>query len=823
MERNFPLLAVENGCIVSKQGEITVAFKVDLAEIFTKDHDDFEALHAVWCKAIRLLPHYTIVAKQDWFTADNYEPNLKGDANYLTRSFELNFSERPFLSHECYLFVTKTTKERSRGKSINNSLCHSYILHKSLPDQDIIDAFMDAVGQFESILNDSGHLKLHRLNENDIIGEPGTGIIDKYFSLSGKTNRTLKDVRIDPGSMRVGDNILSLHTLTDVDDLPEVVYTDSRFEKLSTDRSDCRLSFASPVGLLLSCNHIYNQVIFIDDHEQTLKMFEKRARNMNSLSNYSRANSVNREWIDLYLDEAHTSNKLSVRSYFGVLAWSDDPVKLKKIKNDVGSQLAAMGCTPRHNTVDLPTHFWAGIPGNAGDYPYEDSFYTFLEQGACFFTGETNYRSSPSPFGIKMVDRITGIPLHLDISDLPMKMGLTTNRNKVIFGPSGSGKSFFTNHLSRQYYDQGSHILIVDRGNSYRGLCDFINRRTKGKDGIYMTYTEENPISFNPFYSDQRIYSINKRETIVALLMTLWKREDEPPTRAEEVNLANAVNMYLNYLQNDRSVHPCFNTFYEFLSNDFRIVLKRKKVRQKDFDIETLINVLEPYYKGGQYDYLLNNMSETDLINKRFIVFELDEIGEHSILLPVVTLVIMETFIEKLHTLKGVRKMILIEECWKAITSAGMSEFIRYLYKTVRKHFGEAVIVTQEVDDIVDSPIVKETIINNADCKILLDQRKYMNKFDAIQSLLGITDKQKSQIMSINQANDPNRIYKEVWIGLGGTHSAVYATEVSPQEYCMYTTEQNEKMEVQNAIEKHDGDIERALREITTNKTKNNE
>ena len=181
------------------------------------------------------------------------------------------------------------------------------------------------------------------------------------------------------------------------------------------------------------------------------------------------------------------------------MAWSDEAEELRRIKNEVGGQLATMGCMPRHNTIDCPTLFWSAMPGNEADFPAEESFYTFIEPAVCFFTAETNYRSSLSPFGIKMVDRLTGKPVHLDISDEPMKRGITTNRNKFILGPSGSGKSFFTNHLVRQYYEQGSHILLIDTGNSYEGLCNLIHNRTHGEDGIYYTYTEDNPISFNPF------------------------------------------------------------------------------------------------------------------------------------------------------------------------------------------------------------------------------------------------------------------------------------------------------------------------------------
>ena len=518
--------------------------------------------------------------------------------------------------------------------------------------------------------------------------------------------------------------------------------------------------------------------------------------------------------IEMYLNEAHSQGVRSVRCHCNVMAWAESESELKRIRNDVGSQLALMGCTPRHNTVDVPVLFWAAIPGNEADFPAEESFYTFLDQALCLFNGETNYRSSLSPFGIKMSDRLSGIPIHLDISDLPMKRGVITNRNKFILGPSGSGKSYLTNHLVRQYWEQGAHILLVDTGNSYQGLCSLIHAKTKGRDGVYFTYTEEAPIAFNPFYVEDGVYDVEKRESLKTLLLTLWKRESEEPTRSEEVALSNAVNLYLSKLRADRSIVPSFDTFYEFVETDYRRLLEQKRVREKDFDLENFLNVLEPYYKGGEYDYLLNSDKQLDLLDKRFIVFELDNISSNRTLLPVVTLIIIETFISKMRRLKGVRKMILIEECWKALTSANMSAYIRYLFKTVRKYFGEAVVVTQEVDDIISSPIVKESIINNADCKILLDQRKYLSKFDGIQRLLGLTDKERAQILSINLSNDPKRLYKEVWIGLGGVQSAVYATETSAAEYLCYTTEESEKMQVMELAGKLGGDIEAAIRQL---------
>ena len=817
LESKFPLLRVENNCIISKFADITAAYRVLLPELFTLTGEEYEALHGAWLKALRVLPDYTVVHKQDFFIEERYTaPEEGSERSFLARSYERHFNERPYLRHTCYLFVTKTTSERMRQTSASSVLCRGFIVPREMRDTDAVTRFLEAAEQMERILNDSGLVRVERLTEAEIVGTADdAGLLARYFALSDERRPVVnEDIRLDPGTMRIGDKYLSMHTLSDLDVLPQSVATDFRYERLSTDRSDCRLSFAAPVGLLLSCNHVYNQVIFLDDHDETLKRLEASARNMNSLAAYSRSNAINREWIEMYLNEAHSQGLRSVRCHCNVMTWAESESELKRIRNDVGSQLALMGCTPHHNTVDVPVLFWAAIPGNEADFPAEESFYTFLDQALCLFNGETNYRSSLSPFGIKMSDRLSGIPIHLDISDLPMKRGVITNRNKFILGPSGSGKSYLTNHLVRQYWEQGAHILLVDTGNSYQGLCSLIHAKTKGRDGVYFTYTEEAPIAFNPFYVEDGVYDVEKRESLKTLLLTLWKRESEEPTRSEEVALSNAVNLYLSKLRADRSIVPSFDTFYEFVETDYRRLLEQKRVREKDFDLENFLNVLEPYYKGGEYDYLLNSDKQLDLLDKRFIVFELDNISSNRTLLPVVTLIIIETFISKMRRLKGVRKMILIEECWKALTSANMSAYIRYLFKTVRKYFGEAVVVTQEMDDIISSPIVKESIINNADCKILLDQRKYLSKFDSIQRLLGLTDKERAQILSINLSNDPKRLYKEVWIGLGGVQSAVYATETSIEEYLTYTTEESEKMQVMELAEKLGGDIEAAIQQL---------
>ena len=819
LESKFPLLSVEQGCIISKDADITVAYRVTLPELFTVTSVEYESIHATWCKAVKVLPTYSIITKQDWFIQERYQPAVDGDMSLLARSYERHFNERPYLNHSCYLYITKTTRERMRMQSNFSTLCRGHILPKEV-NRESTAKFMEAVEQFERIINDSGYITLQRLSDDDIVGSTSkAGILEQYLSLSQDSATTLQDIALGDELLRIGNKHVCLHTLSDVEDLPGRVATDMRYERLSTDRSDCLLSFAAPVGLMLSCDHIYTQVLMIDDSDENLKMFERRARNMNSLARYSRSNQINKEWIDQYLNEAHSFGLSSIRAHFNIMAWSEDESTLRNIRNDVGSQLALMGCRPRHNTVDAATLFWAGIPGNAADFPAEESFYTFIEPALCLFTEETNYRSSSSPFGIKMCDRVSGRPLHLDISDEPMRRGITTNRNKFVLGPSGSGKSFFMNHLVRQYWEQGTHVVLVDTGNSYQGLCEMIRRKTKGEDGIYFTYTEHKPISFNPFYTDDYIYDVEKKDSIKTLLLTLWKSDDDRVTKTESGELGSAVECYIERICADRSITPCFNTFYEYLLHDYRQELESRdiKVHREDFNIDNMLTTLRQYYRGGRYDFLLNSEENIDLLSKRFIVFEIDSIKENKELFPVVTIIIMEAFINKMRRLKGVRKQLIVEEAWKALSTANMAEYLKYMYKTVRKYFGEAIVVTQEVDDIISSPVVKEAIINNSDCKILLDQRKFMNRFDAIQSLLGLTDKERAQILSINMSNQPGRRYKEVWIGLGGVQSAVYATEVSREEYLTYTTEETEKMQVQQLTATLGGDMELAIKRLAQN------
>lgn len=811
----LPIFGVEHDCILSKQGDVTIAYEVQLPELFTLSDQEYEVLHQTLIRAIKILPSGTVFHKQDWFTESKHAADFSAiGVSFLSRASERFFNERPYLDHKCYILLTKKPTGRKPGSSLFSNLLRRSIVPEQTLKPQLLQDFLDNAGQFERILNDSGLMQLKRLTNEELSGEQQyCGLVERYLNLQpNEKSFILHDISFDDG-LKVGPNHCQLFTLADAADLPSYCGSRINYDKYSTDKTKFSVGFASPLGQLLPCNHIYNQYIFIEDPQKTIQKLESKRLRLHSLSAYSRENAISRDATNEFLNEAISQQRLPVKSHFNVLVWTDSKDGLKDTRNLVSSALSQMDAVPKQELSGAPQIFWAGIPGNEADFPMNDSFDTFAEQACCFLNLETNYRSSVSPCGIRLGDRQYGKPVHVDISDEPMKKGLITNRNKFILGPSGSGKSFFTNHMVRSYYEQGTHIVLVDVGHSYKGLCQLVK-------GYYFTYEEKNPIRFNPFHiGEGDVLDTEKKESIKTLLLALWKKDNETFNRSEYVALSNALQLYYTPApEGEKEVFKCFDTFYEFLQTDFVEVLKRDEVKEKDFDVSNFLYVLRPYYKGGEFDYLLNATENLDLLQERFIVFELDNIKDHPILFPVVTIIIMEVFISKMRKLKGIRKMILIEEAWKAIAREGMAEYIKYLFKTVRKFFGEAIVVTQEVEDIISSPVVKQAIINNSDCKILLDQSKYQNKFDQIQELLGLTEKEKAQVLSINKANDPGKKYKEVFISLGGMLSKVYRVEVSAEEYLAYTTEETEKFKVMQLAEQFNGNIEKAITHYLNNK-----
>ncbi|MGN6212061.1 TraG family conjugative transposon ATPase [Parafilimonas sp.] len=787
-------VSVEHNCILSANGDITVVFKALYPEGLTRSNEEYEALNQGRIKAIRSLPNHSVFVQQDVFRKKVFRADIVAVKSFLSKASDRFYAGRVYFEHSCYISITLSPSNRKPASSAFCSLLQRSIVPEQTINANSLQVWETQVSQFKRLLQEAG-IQLQRLNDDELSStNDKAGWIEQYlFQLPCKDALLIKDISFD-GKVKVGGDLCQFFTLSDAESFPALCSARITHDAYSTDKTSFPVGYSSYAGMLLFADHIYNQFIVLGDVNETRQRLERKNKRLYSLAKYSRENALSHQAGNEYLNEMLTDSKRPCRVHYNVMTIASSEDEAKEQVNQTMAAFAQMDAVAKYETVSAPQLYWTGIPGNAADIPKDHTIETFVEQASCFLNSDSPYISAAD--GIRFGERLTGRPVYVDMFDEPMQKGIVTNRNLFVCGGSGGGKSMTMNHVLRSLYDQGTHCVTVDIGGSYKGLCTLVN-------GYYFTYSEAEPIQFNPFYIPAgEVLDTEKKESLKALLVSLWKKEDESFVRSEYVALSNVLQGYYEHVAK-QNVFPSFNSFYEYLETEYVTVLKEHKVKDKDFDIDNFLYVLRPYYKGGEFDYLLNATKNLDLLQERFIVFELDNVKDHPILFPVVTLIIMELFISKMRKLKGQRKILVIEEAWKAIAKSGMAEFIKYVFKTVRKFNGIAAVVTQEIDDLISSPIIKEAIINNADIKILMDMRKFMNKFDALQATLGLSDKGKTILLSVNRANEPGKKYREVFIDLGGQVMKVYRNELSPEEYFTYSTEEKEKVKVMEYAEKY--------------------
>ena len=484
-----------------------------------------------------------------------------------------------------------------------------------------------------------------------------------------------------------------------------------------------------------------------------------------------------------------------------------------------------------YNQLEL---FVGSFPGNCYTLNEEyDRFLTLSDAAMCLMYKERVLHSEETPLKIYYTDR-QGVPVAIDITGKEGKNKLTDNSNFFCLGPSGSGKSFHINSVVRQLHEQGTDVVMVDTGNSYEGLCEYLG-------GKYISYTEERPITMNPFRINREEYNIEKIDFLKNLILMIWKGADsqipEIEFRIVEQIIIDYYDAYFNgftrYTNEQREVllknlfaaasrkNPnkpprevdemvrkqievlearraalkvtelSFNSFFDYSFDRLEQICTENDITTISYS--TYSTMLQPFYKGGAYEKILNETVDSALFDETFIVFEVDAIKENKKLFPIVTLIIMDVFLQKMRIKKN-RKVLVIEEAWKAIASPLMAEYIKFMYKTARKFWASVGVVTQEIQDIIGSEIVKEAIINNSDVVMLLDQSKFKERFDEIRKILGLTEVDCKKIFTINRLEnkDGRSFFREVFIRRGTT-SGVYGVEEPHECYMTYTTERAEK------------------------------
>lgn len=810
--------------VYNSKGEYSVFFEIEnVVEQYSADIDAYYSFSDVMTSVIRLLGEGYAVQKQDIFCKQKYEHNYK-DLPFLSQSYFRFFNGREYTELKTYLIVTQE-KQKKGFLNFDNKKFKDFHLK---------------IAKLQDFLSGNG-IKIRKLNEKEI-----REYIYRYISFSFEKGKfAFNNFSVSDNDIKIGEKNLRCVSLMDVGEsnLPNTIKP-YREEKIrGNDIASDILSFLSNVPHA-DCI-LYNQAIFIPS-QKSEKARLSRKRNRHA-SVPDPANDLAAKDIDTVIDDIERNGKLLVYLHCNLIVSSK--TDLDTACNFIESQLDKSSIRISRSAYNQLELFQCGAPGCAYYSNEEyDRFLTLNDAAACFLYKEKISGSEDTPLKMYYTNR-AGIPKAIDITGKEGKVKLTDNSNFFSLGPSGSGKSFHMNSVCRQLYEQNTDIIMVDTGNSYEGLCSYVG-------GKYISYTEEKPITMNPFKITKEEDNIEKREFLKNLIILIWKGSEGKVSKAESKIIRMVISQYYaSYFNktNEKSVEERlreyrksvqeaaseydeklsaeelerlveeerenltevheeveelnFNSFYEFAMKTIPVIKEKKKV---NFDLEDFAFVMDDFYKGGVFEKTLNDDMDKSLFDEKFIVFEIDAIKENPILFPIVTLIIMDLFIQKMR-LKKNRKALIIEEAWKAIASDLMADYIKYLYKTVRKFWGIVGVVTQEIDDIISSPIVKDAIINNSQITILLDQSKFKERYGRIAELLGLSEVECNKIWTINALdNRENRsFFKEVYIRRGSV-GEVYGVEEPPECYMAYTTERAEKDGLKYYIEKY-GNIQTAI------------
>ena len=595
------------------------------------------------------------------------------------------------------------------------------------------------------------------------------------------------------------DRYVGCHLIADLDQLPAEVASFRKVASLSTDSSVVSLSYMNEIGQELECEHIVNHFILKEPLKDIHGELDRRRRQMLSMSARSAENRKYSEELNEFLEEAATEQMHTVRFHINVLAGGTAD-EFESVKDKVVSAVSRMGVTPVYDIYDTPCQFWASIPGNEAGLAYQEYMTADLKMALCM--GIYDGFEPGVPDGVmKMSDRLRLVPRRFDIQEKALEMGLIENYNVFLLGPSGSGKSFFMNKYLKSCYDAGQHVFLIDVGDSYRAVCNIIKEESKGADGTYYTFEKGKPISFNPFRDVSRFRTADNQALnfLFTLMMTLWKNGNETMNSASMKIVRDSIIGFIDSWAD--KCDPVFNDYYRYVRDEFCLSLGEKEIGKEYFDLKDYLISLEQFYEGGVYDYLLNSNENADILNDRFVVFEIDRIKGDPVIYPVTTLVIMDAFMEKMAS-SGDYKVMCIEEAWKAIMGTQMATYMMELWKTARKHRTSAVVVTQELKDIVSSPVIKDTIIENSAVKILLDQTRYINRFDALADYLSLDEDDKAMVLSLNRYCKGVAAGREVYFNLGNRKSFVMRLEVSLEERIAFSSQKRDKVRLAKEVAK---------------------
>ena len=802
------------GVLYTKTGEYSAILKMDNpVQKYSANADSYYEFSHLFNAIAQTLGEGYALHKQDIFTRKRFDVEDSANREFLSSAYFGYFKGRHYTDSVTYLTVTQESKG-SRLFSFDNKKWRDFLVKiRKVQDQ----------------LKDAG------VSASFLTKEEAADYVDRYFAVNFRDKTiSMSNFKVDEECIGMGNKKCKVYSLVDVDcaNLPGLVRPFTNIEVNNTSMPVDLLSLIDSIPAAETV--IYNQMIFMPNQKREMSLLEKKKNRHSSIPNPSNQMAV--EDIKRVQEVIARESKQLVYTHYNLIVCCDKDTDLQKPTNYLENSFGRMGIHISKRAYNQLELFVNSFPGNCyGMNPEYDRFLTLSDAATCLMYKERIQHSEETPLKIYYTDR-QGVPVAIDISGKEGKNKITDNSNFFCLGPSGSGKSFHMNSVVRQLHEQHTDVVMVDTGNSYEGLCEYLG-------GKYISYTEERPITMNPFRINKEELNVEKVGFLKNLILLIWKGSQGTVTKTEERLIEQVITEYYdvffngfngftppqredlrksltiddrnnkekaNESQSEKAMRIekeideierrrkelkvetlSFNSFYEYAMQRVPDICHENHIGNIDYS--TFRYMMKDFYRGGNHDKTLNEDLDSSLFDETFIVFEIDSIKDDPLLFPLVTLIIMDVFLQKMRIKKN-RKVLVIEEAWKAIASPLMAEYIKYLYKTARKFWASVGVVTQEIQDIIGSEIVKEAIINNSDVVMLLDQSKFRERFDGIKSILGLTDVDCKKIFTVNRLENKEgrSFFREVFIRRGQV-SGVYGVEEPRECYMTYTTERAEK------------------------------
>lgn len=763
----LPIQTITQDAIINGNGDITVGYRMLLPEVFTLSEKEAEYIHERLEALLKMLPAGTVIHQQIFYYTGEYN-NQEYSNNALIAENNRHFDGKEILNSYTNLYLTFTNGKKNgkiRKSATNTSLLRRlhYPFKQSYRDYERRMTEMEAsLLNFENGLASIQQFEIRKMNSKEL-----NNAVYDYINLSydtpveDATEKVVNPMAITQnGEMKIGQQYVSMLSLTiEGEHLHElsVPHTGKarsyggKIEIPDSIKSKCSMLY--PVGLGLPFNHIVNVVIEITDPDATVTAIGAEKDALNYITNFYPPAAEKQKEQRLFCEEITKFDYQTAYTSFNVILNDTDKTSLMRKIALVQQGFSFMNQSSCYvENAELCNLFFTNIPGNArANYR---GFINTTKQAICYLQKEGMYVSDTK--GHIYNDRF-GTPVKINLWDYPT----LNNKNRIVIGPSGSGKSFWLNNYILQSYELGRDIMIIDIGGSYRSMIAL-------NGGKYFDSTEQKKFAFNPFLCDRDkngkyLYidttdaesADDQIKTIVAIISYIWKaREQMMP--AETAILRKSIIGFYDYVnnssvgQNNERIFPDMKAYRKYLQEVFK--KRMSDFEKQKFEIEELILLLEPY-TDGELSFLLNAKENVDIVHDKLIAFDMEDASKKEYF-PLVAIITLQMIVDKIKKRQGMMKELIIDEALDFLQDEKFGDFIAYLYRTFRKKEGSITLAAQNILFLKNMPSgIKDSIIINCATKIILDHSEHRQNLPEIQSVLSINDEEIYMIESLQRTD----------------------------------------------------------------------